>query len=59
MTWRVVFEAAAQADVMEAAVWHDRRVPDLGDAFVAEVDAAVEWVAAQPMLYPTVRKERG
>jgi hypothetical protein len=37
MTWRVSIRAAANADLLEARDWYERKRPGLGDEFLAAV----------------------
>jgi plasmid stabilization system protein ParE len=49
---RVEFDAAARAEFDEAFDWYAERSPGAAMGFAAEVDAAVEQVAADPDRFP-------
>lgn len=51
MSLPVVFRPAAQSDLLEARDWYDRQQPGLGDAFSAEINAAMSRVAAMPEMF--------
>jgi plasmid stabilization system protein ParE len=55
MTARLVVRAAAEADVLEAALWYEQRSPGLGTEFLRAVDVALAEVARMPERYPFVR----
>ncbi len=54
---RLVVRDAAEADVLEAALWYERRSPGLGTEFVRAPDATLTDIAAMPERYPIVRGE--
>jgi hypothetical protein len=47
----------ALAELKSAVVWYDERSESAGDAFVAEIDHAIELITATPTRWP--RGERG
>ena len=49
--------AAAEADVIDAALWYERRSPGLGREFLRAIDVALGEIAAMPERYPVVRGE--
>ena len=51
MSLPLVFRAAAQAELDDAAVWYERQKPGLGDDFVREVRRVLDTIAAQPDRY--------
>jgi plasmid stabilization system protein ParE len=53
----VVFTPAAQADVVEAQAWYEAQAPGLGARFRAELDAAVQRLAANPEGFPVVLRD--
>jgi plasmid stabilization system protein ParE len=50
----VIFSLAARAEVREAHDWYEARAVGLGGRFVAELDAIVAQIVANPMLFPVV-----
>jgi len=53
----VVFGSAARADILEAVDWYRARAPSLAERFVAEIDAAVTRMAANPQQFPVVFRD--
>jgi plasmid stabilization system protein ParE len=53
----VIFSPAARAEAREAYDWYEVRAVGLGSRFVAELDAIVEQISANPMLFPVVFKD--
>ena len=51
MKYRLLVRRHAKADVRAAARWYELQRPGLGREFVAEVDAAVNRVAENPVQY--------
>lgn len=51
---RVVFSAAAQAEVREASRFYAERSPALAERFSAELDAAISRIAGSPTTWPMV-----
>ncbi|WP_437732116.1 type II toxin-antitoxin system RelE/ParE family toxin [Sorangium sp. So ce1335] len=49
MTLRVIFHELAEVELNETAAYDARARPGLGDAFVAEVQGAVDALAASPL----------
>jgi plasmid stabilization system protein ParE len=54
---RLVVRDAAEADVLDAALWYEQRSPGLGREFLGAVDAVLVEIAAMPERYPVVRGE--
>lgn len=54
MTARLVFEPAAEQDVLEAASWYEAERAGLGGAFLDEVERLVARVAQAPSQFPVV-----
>lgn len=57
MTLPVVFHELAEAELNEAAAYYARARPGLGEAFLAEVQRAVDALAASP--YSGMEVEKG
>jgi plasmid stabilization system protein ParE len=53
----VIFGAAARAEMLEAEDWYAARATDLGDRFVAEVEALVQRIAVSPRQFPPAFKD--
>jgi len=45
---RVIYHAAAEAEVVEAARFYEQRVPSLGTEFLDELDGAIAAIQASP-----------
>jgi plasmid stabilization system protein ParE len=54
VTFPVIFHELAENELNEASAYYDRARPGLGDAFIAEVQRAVEALATSPFAGPTV-----
>ncbi len=52
---RLIYHPEAEAEVIEAARFYERRVPGLGGRFLDEFDAAVSEIDRAPDLWPMVR----
>lgn len=52
---RLVIRAAAEADVLDAALWYEQRSPGLGAEFLRALDATLSDIATMPERYPLVR----
>ena len=57
MSLTVIFRDEAEADMTEAALWHERRCLGLGAEFVRSVDACLALVSRQPTLFPVIHRE--
>jgi toxin ParE2 len=53
----VLFTPAARAEVTEAQAWYEAQAPGLGGRFRAELDAAVQRLAAHPEGFPAVLRD--
>lgn len=51
---RVRFRPQARAEIREARGWYEGRVSGLGQAFIAEVDAALSFLRLHPQMYASV-----
>src|SRR3954463_12910387 len=54
---RVIIRIEAEVDITDAAVWYNRQQPDLGHAFIAEVESAIASAAENPFRYPCLRRK--
>jgi toxin ParE1/3/4 len=52
VTWTVVFEAPAQAEIAEAFTWYEEKSYGLGGDFLRTIAAAAEQLARSPESYP-------
>lgn len=55
MTWSVVFEAPAQAEIAEFFAWYEENSYGLGGDFLRVVAAASEQLARNPEARPPTR----
>ena len=55
MTWRLVVETQAQAEILEAAAWYDRRRVSLRRDFLDEMAALLAAIEYNPLQYQIVR----
>ena len=56
MTLRVIFEAAAQAEIAEAFGWYEQQSYGLGGDFLRMVAAAEEQLTRNPQAFPPSRQ---
>ena len=56
MTWRVVFEAAAQAEIAESFEWYEEKSYGLDGEFLRVIAAAKEQLARNPEAFPPTRQ---
>jgi len=57
MSRRIVFRPQAEGDVLEARAWYESRRVGLGREFGHAIDALVERIAANPLLFQRVHSE--
>ncbi len=57
MTARLVVRAAAEADVLDAALWYEQRSSGLGTEFLRAVDVTLAEIARMPERFPLVHRE--
>lgn len=55
MTWQVIFEAPAQAEIVQAFGWHEQQSYGLGGDFLRVVAAVEEQLARNPQAFPPAR----
>jgi plasmid stabilization system protein ParE len=55
--YRLLVRRLAKTDVRAAARWYELQQPGLGREFVAEVDAALNRVAENPLQYQALHRE--
>lgn len=55
MTWQVVFEPAAQAEIVEAFDWYEQKSYGLGGDFLRMIAAAEELLTRNPQAFPPTR----
>jgi toxin ParE1/3/4 len=55
LTWKVVFEAPAQAEIAEAFEWYEQRSYGLGGDFLRVIGAAEEQLSRNPEAFPPTR----
>ena len=57
MTYEVLVRGKAKADIRRAAKWYEYQREGLGKEFVAEVDAAIGRIQANPEQYEVIHRE--
>jgi hypothetical protein len=57
VTYEVLVRGKAKADIRRAAKWYEYQREGLGKEFVAEVDAAIGRIRANPEQYEVVHRE--
>ena len=57
MIYEVLVRGKAKADIRRAAKWYEYQREGLGKEFVAEVDAAIARIQANPEQYEVVHRE--
>ncbi|HEX5285327.1 MAG TPA: hypothetical protein VFW43_00195 [Polaromonas sp.] len=55
MTWQVIFEAAAQAEIAETFDWYEQISYGLGGDFLRVLAAAEEQLTRNPQAFPPTR----
>lgn len=55
-TRAVIFTQAARQEFLDAQDWYEKESLGLGRRFLAEVDSAVERLAANPLQFPIVHR---
>ena len=56
MAARAIVAPEAELDIAEAYVWYESRRIGLGEEFLGSVDAAIERIRRQPLIYPVVHE---
>ncbi len=51
---RLIIRPEAEAELVEAFDWYERRVPGLGADFLSAVDAALDAILSNPPQHPAV-----
>ena len=57
MTYEVLIRGKTKADIRRAAKWYEYQREGLGKEFVAEVDAAIGRIQANPEQYEVIHRE--
>ena len=57
MKYELLLRGRAKTDIRRAAKWYERQRKGLGKDFVAEVDAALGFIEANPEQYEIVHRE--
>jgi plasmid stabilization system protein ParE len=55
VTWRLIVEAQAEAEILETAAWYDRRRTIAREAFLDSVTASLEAIKINPLQYQIIR----
>jgi plasmid stabilization system protein ParE len=53
---RLVFAPDAELDISEAYIWYETHRLGLGEEFLSSLDACVERIRRQPLIYPVVHE---
>lgn len=56
MTSRVILKPAAEADLLDAYEWYERREGGLGADFMRCVDDCMQLIRRHPEMYPTIHR---
>jgi hypothetical protein len=56
MAVRLVFAPNAGLDISEAYIWYETHRLGLGEEFLTSLDACVERIRRQPLIYPVVHE---
>ena len=57
MTLELLVRGRAKADIRRAAKWYEKQREGLGRQFIAEVDAALERIEANPQQYQVLHRD--
>ncbi len=57
MSWELIIEPKAEAEMADAFDWYETRVRGLGFEFLRTVDALLHSIARRPRQYPVVYKD--
>jgi toxin ParE1/3/4 len=55
VTWRLIVEARAEAEIIEAAAWYNRRGASVRRAFLESVAVSLAAIEDNPLQYQIVR----
>ena len=56
MNYQIRFRPEAEKDLEDAAKWYEEQRPGLGKELLDKVSSALENLAKQPAMYPTVHR---
>ena len=56
MAVRLVVAPEAELDISEAYIWYQGRRAGLGEEFLSSLDACIERIRRQPLIYPVVHE---
>ncbi len=56
MSWTVIVRPKAESELTEAYDWYEERDEGLGADFLRRVDAVLNTVARNPLLYPVIHR---
>jgi plasmid stabilization system protein ParE len=56
MAAKLIVAPETELDVTEAYVWYESRRVGLGEEFLSSLDACIESIRRQPMIYPMVHE---
>lgn len=55
MTYRIIVEPGAKAEIADAAIFYEGRAAGLGDEFLGAVDQALRRIGSNPAQYQMIR----
>ncbi len=55
MTHQILVQPAAEADIVEAALWYESRAAGLGSEFLRSVDVSIAAIGRTPNVFPRIR----
>ena len=56
MAAKLVVAPEAELDITEAYIWYESRQAGLGEEFLSSVDASIERIRREPMIYSIVHE---
>lgn len=55
MSSRILIQARAKAEIIDAFLWYEEQVIGLGENFMDEIESALQFIQSNPKLYSTSR----
>lgn len=53
MSSRILIQARAKAEIIDAFLWYEEQVIGLGEDFMDEIESALQFILSNPKLYST------
>lgn len=57
MSFTLIIEPEAEADLALARAWHDEQAPGKGDVFLDQVEHSFALIVRQPRLFPIIHRQ--